>query len=230
MVDAQRHARSRVPANAQKRSRLDGVRGAEEPAAPLSDAQLITAIAFENVDALAEAYDRHGQMVYGLARQLCGQQRAEQITRRVFLALWSATEDFDTSDGRLLTRLITDVHQRSVAFLRAQVEREGAEGTEGTMPIAELERQVVLHTLAEDIDPGVFSRLEDAERQALILAYFGGYTYEQVAALLQQPRQAVAEDIRGGLRRLGLANWRSSMQRAPIRRDQGPNLLQKLAS
>jgi RNA polymerase sigma-70 factor, ECF subfamily len=49
---------------------------------------------------------------------------------------------------------------------------------------------------------GLLSRLSDAEHGAIALAYFGEYTYEQVAAAVHLPDAAVAADIHAGLRRL----------------------------
>ena len=44
-----------------------------------------------------------------------------------------------------------------------------------------------------------------AQRQAIVLAYFGDYTYRQVAHLLQRPEGTVKSSIRVGLRRLRAA-------------------------
>lgn len=161
----------------------------------MSDADLVRAMTFNYVDALAEAYDRHGDAVYGLARRLCEQHQAEEVTRQVFLALWHSAEDFSESESSLRAALLADAHRRGVAFLRAEAAVHAGETTppDSTARAAPPARKTVGHLL---------SRLLEAEYRVITLAYFGGYTYQEIAALVEKPEEAVLADVRTGLRRL----------------------------
>lgn len=150
-----------------------GLSGAGEGVRDMTDAGLVTAMTATVVDALAEAYDRHGRFVYGLGLRLSGQRQAEAMTREVFLALWRSPTDFVKPAGSLRATLMADLHHRAAIWLRSQHSRQRGETS-----------QVV------------------SDRSAIHLAYFRGYTYNQIAALLGRPEAAVAAELHAQLRGL----------------------------
>lgn len=170
--------------------------GAGRDVAALSDAGLVRAMTFNDVDAFAEAYDRHGDAVYGVARRLCEQRhQAEEVTRQVFLALWHSTEDFSGTESSLRAALLAEAHRRGVAFLRAEATVHPGETTppDAAARAAPPAGKPVGRLL---------SGLSEAEYRVITLAYFGGYTYQEIAAVVERPEEAVLADIRAGLRRL----------------------------
>ena len=176
------------------RNRLQG-KGINEdaPLTQCNDEQLAAAILGKQVAALAEAYDRHGKVVYGFARGWWDQGQAEEVTRRVFLALWRSPGDFDPWLGSLRPPLLADAHRRVVRLLRAaNSPRPGdAEGE----PALQVTRPG-----PDALNAAAASRLVEPERTALYLAYFQGFDYQQIAALTEQSAAAVATSLRRGLR------------------------------
>jgi DNA-directed RNA polymerase specialized sigma24 family protein len=88
----------------------------------LSDDELVSAR--DEVDravALAEAYRQHGSHVYGIAREICGDLRAESLTQETFLDLWNE-RDADVHVSSLRSYLSTRVHRRAVELLRSDVD------------------------------------------------------------------------------------------------------------
>lgn len=152
-----------------------------------TDAALARAIVDRDVDAFAEAYDRHGNVIYSFAVRLCGTQHAEQVTRQVFLSLWRSPAGFAPSDGSLRMPLLARAHGRAT-----QLADEDPQG-------------VQLAVRAEGAAGDLLSHLPAAERIAIVLAYVGGLTYDQVATMVQRPKDTVAADIRTGLSRLAAA-------------------------
>ncbi len=170
------------------------------------DAALMVAIGRYREDALAEAYRRHGGAVYGLARRLLRNQAlAEEVTQEVFTRLWDRPERFDPDRGSLRAFLMADSHGRSVDLIRAEDARRNREARDARLlPAAapiDLEQQVWSQLASEQVRAAL-GKLKDDERQVIELAYFGGQSYRQVAASLDQPEGTVKSRIRTGLRRL----------------------------
>jgi RNA polymerase sigma-70 factor (ECF subfamily) len=170
-----------------------------------SDAALVVAIGRFRQDALAEAYRRHGGAVYALAHRLLGERAlAEEVVQEVFLRLWNAPERFDPFRGSLRSYLLAHAHGRAVDLLRAERSRRSREERDAraTPPTDyDIEREVMDLTVAEHVKEAV-ATLPAEERRAIELAYFGGHSYREVAALLDEPEGTVKSRIRAGLRRL----------------------------
>jgi RNA polymerase sigma-70 factor (ECF subfamily) len=173
-----------------------------------SDANLVVSIARYRDDALAELYRRHAGAVYGLARRvLWDVQLAEEVVQEVFLRIWTAPERYDSDRGSIRSYLLTQAHGRAVDMLRSEGSRKVREARDALQTAEagyDLEREVWDLALADGVREAV-STLPDSERKAVELAYFGGYTYREVADLLGEPEGTVKGRIRSALRRLNSA-------------------------
>jgi RNA polymerase sigma-70 factor (ECF subfamily) len=174
----------------------------------LDDAGLVRAIVDHDDRALAEAYRRHGDSCFALARRvLFDRALAEEVVQEIFVRLWKRPELYDADRGSLRSFLIAQAHGRSVDLLRAETARRRREEREARQRIPEpidLEREIVSLTEAETVRSALAS-IPEPERVAIELAYFGGHTYREVAVLLEQPEGTVKSRIRAGLLRLRAA-------------------------
>jgi RNA polymerase sigma-70 factor (ECF subfamily) len=174
----------------------------------LDDARLVGAIVAHDDRALAEAYRRHGDNCFGLARRvLFDRALAEEVVQEIFVGLWNRPERYEPERGSLRSFLIAQTHGRSVDLLRAETARRRREEREARQRIAEpidLDREIVSLAEAEAVQSALAS-LPQAEREAIELAYFGGHTYREVAVLLEQPEGTVKSRIRAGMLRLRAA-------------------------
>lgn len=171
-----------------------------------SDAHLVLAVARFREDALAELYRRHAPSVFALARRvLADRTAAEDVTQEVFLRLWNDPDRFDPERGSLRSYLLADTHSRSVDRIRsdsARRRREDRDVVRSAGVIGEDPAGVVCDiTVARQVKAAVDS-LPFEERQVIDLAYFGGHTYREVAALLDIPEGTAKSRIRTGLGRL----------------------------
>ena len=170
-----------------------------------SDAVLAVAIARYDQAALAEAYRRHAGAVFGLARRLLVEPAlAEEIVQEVFIRLWHDPARYDPERGTMRSYLLTQTHGRSVDLLRADVSRRNREERDARRTAeagADIEREVWDLTTAQRVRESL-ATLPPDERTAIELAYWGGYTYREVAAHLEQPEGTIKSRIRAGLSRL----------------------------
>lgn len=176
------------------------------PRGGLSDFQLVVGIARGRGEALEAVWVRHGGAVHGLALRLCGADRAKKVAHEVFLALWRTPERYDPQRGSLRCYLLARAHQRSVDLLRSDLSRRaqqiGAEPGERACAHAEHEKPAFV------VDAPVLKALDDlsgSTRRAIVLAYFGAYTYGEVAVRLRQPEATVKHETRSGLSELQTA-------------------------
>lgn len=176
--------------------------------ADASDPALVVAIGRWREDALAEAYRRHAGAVFGLARRvLANAALAEEVVQEVFLRLWNEPERFDPERGSLRSFLLAQAHGRAVDTLRSDSSRRQRETKEARAAAEagyDIEHEVWDLAVAERVKETVATLPVD-ERKAIELAYFGGCTYREVAAVLGAPEGTIKSRIRVGLKRMRAA-------------------------
>lgn len=169
-----------------------------------SNAELVAALSRRDQDALAELHHRHWRMVHRLAERLCGRWRADDVTQEVFLRLWNKPERYQPARGSLQRFLLMQAWGGGIDALRsdrARGARERAELGRRTRVGAEVE-PLALALLDADAIAVALATLPELERNAVVLAYFGGYSYREVAVLLATPEGTVKSRIRSALVRL----------------------------
>ena len=168
------------------------------------DWAMLKALDARRPDALECIYNEHCRTVFGICRRVTGLDcQAEEITQEVFLQLWRDPSRVDLSRGSLATFLRTVAHRRAVDFVRKEAARIRRERfSYESVHEERIDDQVVngdaaIRTAATTSD--ALGRLPDCQRQAIELAFFGGYTYRQTAAILGIPEGTVKTRIRLGL-------------------------------
>ena len=173
----------------------------------LSDAELATALAAGQLDAVDALYSRYGALAYSLAVRILGDPgRAEDAVQDAFVRVWQRAGSFDPNRGSLRTWLLTVVRNRSVDYLRGTAARQRDElelvadvraSGSGSDPWREvsqsLERRAVLEALAV---------LPREQRQVIELAYYGGYSQSEVARLVGVPLGTIKSRTRLALEKL----------------------------
>jgi RNA polymerase sigma-70 factor (ECF subfamily) len=172
--------------------------------AHLSDEALVALAARAEESALAELYDRYGRIAYGLAlRVLRDQALAEDAVQEAFLAVWRSAATFVPERAKASSWILTLVHRRAVDLVRREERRRAeplgdetradTQGSAADVAWLRLERERVQEALR---------RLPDQEREALELAYYGGFTQSQLAERLGLPIGTIKSRMFSGLARL----------------------------
>ena len=170
-----------------------------------SDPDLVRLVATGDHRALEEIHRRHGGAVFGLSRRvLADDALAEEISQEVFLRLWTESHRFDATRGSLRSFLQRQAHSRSIERVRSEEARRNREERADRIDVrtvTDIEAEVVATIQSEAIRTAL-DALDPAERHPIVLAYFGGHSYREVAALLDAPEGTVKSRIRSGLNRL----------------------------
>jgi RNA polymerase sigma-70 factor (ECF subfamily) len=173
-----------------------------------SDVNLVARIAVGDDRALQMVYERYSPLVYGLARRVTSSTaHAEEITQEVFVYLWQNPDRFDAERGTLRAFLGALTHRRSVDEIRrntrrvAREERVGGDAT--NVQLLEIGDDIERSQTAERVRAAV-SSLPEQQREAVLLAYFGGCTFRQVAEQLGIPEGTAKSRLRLGLSKLAV--------------------------
>lgn len=180
---------------------MRGSRHVHEPRGA-DDVAMVAAMVDGDGAALAELYRRYGGAVWAVARRVCGDRTlAEDVTQTVFVDLWRRPQRFDPARGSLRPWLVAQAHARAVDTVRSEAARQRRQERDVRLaptPVPDVEAEVHLGALSEEVRRAV-SRLDEDERRAIVLAYFGGHSYRETAALLGEPEGTVKSRIRRAL-------------------------------
>src|SRR5687768_232431 len=171
--------------------------------AHLSDEALVALVARSDESALAELYDRVGGTAYGLAyRVLRDEALAEDAVQEAFLGLWRSAGSFVPERAKASTWILTLVHRRAVDLVRRE-ERRRTEPLDDAPETAteSAEDSAWLRFERERVQEAM-AQLPDQQRQAIELAYYGGFTQSELAERLGQPLGTIKSRMFSGLSRL----------------------------
>ncbi|MGN6700586.1 MAG: RNA polymerase sigma factor [Thermomicrobiales bacterium] len=171
-----------------------------------SDEALLAAVQRRDERAIAALYDRYGGLAFGLAyRILDDRGAAEDVVQDAFMSVWRRAVSFQLDRGSVRTWLLSIVHHRAIDRLR------GAAGkTRRDEPLDEIDRiaqvddpwrEVSIRVQGDVLKRGL-ATLPEAQRQTIELAYFGGYTQQEIATAMDVPVGTVKGRMRIGLQKL----------------------------
>ena len=174
-----------------------------------ADLELLRRVAAGDRGAVDDLYQRFRRPAFALARRLLGDDvLAEDVLQDVFLGIWRDPGAFDGSRGTVASWLLTMVHHKAVDTVRRE------ESHRRRRARAEEDLALRAPTQTTDVEDAAWQRvvagrvrtalheLPAAQREALTLAYYGGYTHREVAAITDTPLGTVKTRMLAGMRRL----------------------------
>lgn len=166
---------------------------------------LLALVARGDEAAFARFYDLTGRTLFGVVlRVVRNPALAEEVTQEAYLDIWRQAPRFDRRRGSARSWATTIAHRRAVDRVRAEQARSARE--EGDAQRSPDRYEPVIDIAEARIDATLVRQalddLSQAQRDAVVLAYFGGHTYREVAVLLDVPEGTIKTRIRDGLIRL----------------------------
>lgn len=154
---------------------------------------------------LMDVYTCHRPAAIQLARRLCrDEELAEDVVQDVFVRLWRYPERFDPRRGSVRAFLLMECRGRAIDAVRGEVarrERDQRQGTLASSATRGIEDHVVKHERCESVRQALL-RLPAELRTPLVLAFYEGFTYNDVARILRVPEGTAKARLRRAMRRL----------------------------
>lgn len=175
----------------------------------LADAALLSRVAVADSDALAALYQRHGTACYRLARHItASHDLAQDAVQEAFIGMWKSPASYHGSRGSVRTWLLGLTHHKAVDSVRretAQQRRQNAHAAQQALdppPLAGDPAAAAWDGIRAAEVRAALTELPEAQKQALALAYFGGYTQSQIADMTGVPLGTVKTRTFSAMRRL----------------------------
>jgi RNA polymerase sigma-70 factor, ECF subfamily len=183
----------------------------------LGDEDLMRLVARGDARAFEVIYERHSTAVFSLAYRICGvRAAAEEVAQESFLAIWRGAASYDRTRGSVRTWLLGVVHNRAIDAIRKATahDRHRASDEQAAELLEAPERTEIEIARREDARSmrALIEALPNEQRRVIELAYFGGFTHEQIAELLAAPLGTVKSRMR-----LGLERMRASIEPTEVR-------------
>lgn len=174
--------------------------------APMTDEDLLVRTGRGDMAAFEQVFDRFSGRVYGLVKRIVRDPTLSQDTTQVVMTeLWRTAARFDPERGSATTWILTLAHRRAVDMVRREqasrdrIQKVGRSQVE--RPADTVAEGVVMADEHAEVRAAM-EHLTDLQREAIELAWFDGYTYREVAAVLDVPLGTVKTRMRDGMIRL----------------------------
>ncbi len=173
----------------------------------LTDEQVLKRLAKGESWAMAVLYDRYARLVFSLALRILNDRAAcEEVVQEVFVKVWRRAGEYDPGRGKFSSWLGSIAHHHAIDELRRRRARPTAAEDEdaaadiaadGPVPfqvaVQSIEHERILHAL---------ECIPAEQRQPIELAYFEGYTQQEISQKLAEPLGTVKTRMRLGMIKL----------------------------
>jgi RNA polymerase sigma factor (sigma-70 family) len=170
-----------------------------------TEQELVVALKERNNQAFAFLYDNYGGALYSIIRQIItdNNELASDVLQEVFINIWRKIESYDQAKGRLFTWMLNIARNASIDTLRSKSYQNSQKNQE--LP-DNVYKGASNQTTQPNVDNiglrKVLEKLKPEQRVLVDLAYFKGFTHEEIAEMMSIPLGTVKTRIRNALLQL----------------------------
>lgn len=180
--------------------------GIREDAVARDDHRLIERLATGDADALADLYDRYSERAFRVARSVCRDEgRAQDAVQEAFLSAWHTSEFYRPALGTVASWLLGAVRHRAVDVARRNGRHAGQRADLHSLDTerapTDVAAEAVTKAHAQHLQV-LLARLPEAQREVIVLAYYGELSNAEIADHLELPLGTVKGRMRLGLQKL----------------------------
>lgn len=174
----------------------------------LADEELMPLIGKKDAGAFEVFYDRHGAAAYSLAYRIVGERpAAEDVTQEAFVSIWRSGARYDRARGSVRSWTLGIVRNRAIDLLRSRSGRTPKLGFDDEAALEQrssgdsTDEEALRRETAREIR-GALGELPGEQSKVIELAYFGGFSQSEIAAMLGVPLGTVKGRMRLGLEKI----------------------------
>lgn len=179
----------------------------------LTDLQLIQKISKYDSRALEELYDRYSPLLYTIIKKIApDDETADKVLVEVFAIVWKKASDYDFTKSSVYTWIINLARNRIIFELRrsrAMIKDTGAynDEFENFYIIPQLDKKIdnLDFDTAMNIKPKMeeaLAKLSDTQKYVIHLAYYEGFTLDEISDKLGIPVETVRGKIMAAMHTL----------------------------
>lgn len=161
-----------------------------------TETELLSGLQLHNEQAFSFLYDRYSKALFNVILQIIPQQElAEDVLQEVFVKIWQNIKSYDKTKGRLYTWMLNIARNQSIDRTRSKDFNNRSKTTELSENVYNDKQRV--EARVDDVGlKKTLSNLPEESRKLLELAYFQGYTQEEISKILEMPLGTVKTRIR----------------------------------
>jgi RNA polymerase sigma factor (sigma-70 family) len=166
-----------------------------------TEQELVQALKDRNNQAFSFLYDNYAGALYSIIKQIItdNSELANDVLQEVFINIWRKIETYDQTKGRLFTWMLNIARNASIDMLRSNSQKNQE------LP-DNVYKEATNHTIIQNVDniglKKVLETLRPEHRVLVELAYFKGFTHEEIAEMMSIPLGTVKTRIRNALLQL----------------------------
>lgn len=174
----------------------------------LADEELMPLIGEKDAAAFEVFYDRHGGAAYSLAYRIVGERAAaEDVTQEAFVSIWRSGARYDRARGSVRSWTLGIVRNRAIDLLRSRSSRAPKLGFDDEVVLEQrpadefTDTEALRRETAREVR-GALDELPGEQSKVIELAYFGGFSQSEIAAMVGVPLGTVKGRMRLGLEKI----------------------------
>jgi len=167
-----------------------------------TEQELINALKERDNQVYGYLYDNYSGALYSIILQIVqDSELASDILQEVFINIWRKIETYDPTKGRLFTWMLNIARNASIDTLRSKG-YQNSQKNQGLPENVNMTSQVTQTNIDNIGLTKILAKLKPEHRVLIELAYFKGYTHEEIAQIEDIPLGTVKTRIRNALLQL----------------------------